>query len=544
MPDGDELQEIRARLDAIERRLGIQPPAVAAPPPSPRLAPSPPPAPKTDAPAVPRKTFESIIGEHWLNRIGIAAVLVGAAFFLKYAFENNWIGPAMRVLIGVACGIAILGWAEVFHAKRLAVFAHSLDVIGTGVLYLSIWAASQTYTLVGNGAAFAAMIAVTIAVVALALRHDSEFLDGVALTGGFLTPVLLSTGVNREAELFAYVALLDVAALVLVALHPWMKALAVAFFGTFALYVAWAADYYSHAQLERTVGFITLFFLIFGVLPLLRRATRVFLLFPFLNAFAYFGELSVLLRDQPKQLALFAIVLAVFFIVIAIAVRLHDDDLAGAHLALAVGFITVAIPLRLDRGWITLGWLVESAALLVIARRTRLAYRRVFDFLGGLALVLGAFRILAVDKFYDWDRVLMYAIAIAIFSGIAFSAKGIAMRRLAIFSANFLAIVELTYEVTHRLVSNEKLAQDFSRSAAWMVYGAALMIAGFRHHNSFVRWLALALLGITVLKVFLYDMNELQRVYRIVSFIALGVLLLAISFVYQKRATSSPASTK
>ena len=68
-----------------------------------------------------------------------------------------------------------------------------------------------------------------------------------------------------------------------------------------------------------------------------------------------------------------------------------------------------------------------------------------------------------------------------------------------------------------------------------MLYGAALMIVGFRRRAPFLRWLSLGLLAITVGKVFLYDLSALQRVYRILSFIGLGVLLLAISFAYQKK---------
>jgi len=543
MPDGDELQEIRARLDAIEQRLGIsggQEPSPVPPP----VPPVPPPAPTGEAPVLhgttTTNTLESLIGTHWLNRIGIAAVFVGAAFFLKYAFENNWIGPAMRVAIGAACGIALLGWAEAFHAKRNVLFAHTLDVIGTGVLYLSIWAASQTYALIGNGGAFAAMVIVTIAVVTLALRHRSEFLAGVALTGGFLTPVLLSTGVNREIELFAYVALLDVAALVLVALHPWMRALAVAFFGTIALYVAWAADYYTPAQSERTIAFVTLFFLLFGILPLLRRASNVFLLLPFANALVYFAQLMYLVHDQ-KQLSLFAATLALFYFVIAAIVRLRDDDLTAAHIALALGFITIAIPLRYDAHWIKIGWLAESAALFIVARRLRTPHQRVLDVLASLALALGVFRMLFLDHYHNIDRVIVYAMAIAIFAGLA---KTSAYAKLAIFAMNLLAVIELTYEVTHRLVSHEKLAQDFSRSAVWMACGAMLMIVGFRRASSYVRWLALALIGITVIKVFVYDMSELQRIYRIISFIALGVLLLATSFAYQASAGSNGRANK
>ena len=534
MADANELQEIRDRLAAIEQRLGIvhpipvAPPETAAPPP-PLEAPPPPPKPN----------IESTIGAHWLNRIGIAAVLVGSAFFLKYAFENNWIGPTIRVLIGVGCGVALLVWAEVFHARGHKLFAHTLDVLGTGVSYLSIWAASQTYALMPNGAAFAAMFVVTITVVALALRHKSEFLAGIALTGGFLTPVLLSTGVNREAELFTYIALLDVAALVLVSLHPWVRALGVAFFGTLFLYIGWAASYYSRDEMNRTIGFATLFYLLFGVVPLLRRwgdqkiASAIILLLPFANGFVYFIELTQMLDDQRKHLAWYALILSIFSFVIAGALHLRGlerDDLAAAHVALALGYITIAIPLLFEQLWITLAWLIEAGALLAIGMRLRPAHRKVFHFLGSIALGLGIFRMFFIDHFGPWERPTTYAIAILIFAGIAYKTERDGLRKFAIFALNFLAVVELTLEVK----------QAFARSAVWMLYGAMLMIVGFRRRSEYVRWLALALLGITILKVFLYDMSELQRIYRIGSFIGLGVLLLAISFAYQKKWITMP----
>jgi uncharacterized membrane protein len=67
-----------------------------------------------------------------------------------------------------------------------------------------------------------------------------------------------------------------------------------------------------------------------------------------------------------------------------------------------------------------------------------------------------------------------------------------------------------------------------------MAYGAMLMVVGFWRRSAFVRWQALVLIAFTVGKVFLYDVSELDRGYRIVSFIVLGALLLAISFVYQR----------
>jgi uncharacterized membrane protein len=67
-----------------------------------------------------------------------------------------------------------------------------------------------------------------------------------------------------------------------------------------------------------------------------------------------------------------------------------------------------------------------------------------------------------------------------------------------------------------------------------MGYGAGLMIVGLWRRSALVRWQALVLIAATIVKVFIYDVSELDRAYRILSFIVLGVLLLAISFVYQR----------
>ena len=547
--------DIRARLDfledrltKIENRLGAvyTPPL---PPPVPPPAAPPPRARPRPAPraAPPKKSVESLIGAHWLNRVGIAALLIGVAFFLKYAFENEWIGPAARVGIGIAVGAALLLWSDRFHRRGHRAFAHSLEVVAVGVLYLSIWASSQTYALISNGASFAAMAIVSIALVALAIRHQSEFLAGLALTSGFLTPVLLSTGENREVALFTYVALLDVAALVLVSLYPWVRALTVAFLGTLFLYIGWYSAMYSKPQMPRTVAFITFFLLLFAVVPLLRRwrdsgiAFGVILVLPFVNALVYFAELSWII-DDATRLAKYAIVLSAFYVVLTLALRLRgDDDLASAHLAIALGFVTVAIPLQFHAIWITLGWLIEAAALLLIARAT--TFPVPFRVLGSAALACGVFRLLFIDRFHPQHlvfnlRMLTYAIAVAIFSGIAMAAREKALWRFAVTALNVLALTALTTEVHDAFT--QKIARDFAWSALWMLYGAGLMIVGFVRANSFLRWLALILIGLTVGKVFLYDLSALERVYRILSFIALGILLLAISFAYQKKWITIP----
>ncbi|MGZ7080718.1 MAG: DUF2339 domain-containing protein, partial [Thermoanaerobaculia bacterium] len=465
---GRRLADLDERLRVIEKMAGIGVPAAktverpATPPGEDRRDAGPSQVPP---PRVPRTSanLESLIGGHWLNRIGIAAVLVGVAYFLKYAFENEWVGPAARIGIGIAIGVALLAWSERFHSRGYLLFSNTLKVVSVGVLYLSIWAASQTYSLIADGTAFVAMMIVTAALVTLAVRHRSEFIAGLAMTSGFLTPVLLSTGSNREMALFSYVALLDIAALGLVIFFPWVRALAVAFLGTLFLYIGWYRSFFSTEQLARTVGFITLFLIIFALVPVLRRwndkrAENAILLLPFLNAFVYFGELSWIFSDHPHRLAYYATAMGALFLAIALSLRwrsgnLEVDSIAAAHIAIALGLITVAIPLRFDATYVTIGWLAESAALLIIGQQ-KLSdpARRAFRLLGSFALALAVFRLLFLDRFHPehalWNlRALLYAMSVAIFSGIVVTtgrrARG-DLWRFAVVAANTLALIGLT----------------------------------------------------------------------------------------------------
>jgi uncharacterized membrane protein len=79
-----------------------------------------------------------------------------------------------------------------------------------------------------------------------------------------------------------------------------------------------------------------------------------------------------------------------------------------------------------------------------------------------------------------------------------------------------------------------ELQQALAVSAFLMVYGAVLLTVGFWRRNAFIRWQALILLVFTIGKTFLYDMRSLSQGYRVVSFMGLGALLMAISFAYQK----------
>jgi uncharacterized membrane protein len=562
----------------------MQPPALstaapATPPPTPQASPSQlRPSMRTALKAEPQADLESRIGSHWLNRIGIAALLIGISYFLKFAFDNNWIGPAGRVTIGLLAGIAVIVWSERFRAKGYKAFSYSLKAVGIGALYLSLWAAFQVYSLVPSGAAFVMMLAVTAATAFMAWTQDAPLLAAFALTGGFTTPVLLSTGQNREVALFAYVALLDLGALFLVIFKPWRRLLVMSYVGTLLLYVGWYSSFYTRSQLNPTLSFATLFFAIFAIAPLVTLQPEgeapLFASIPailaFVNAVVYFLQVYAMFEEvDKKDMAWFALALAAVYIFLSRQVQSRKITPAATqtlhllHLAVALGLITVAIPIRLDAHWITIGWFVEAGVLLWVADRIKSELLNVFAL---AALALGVVRLLLIDNFYVTQlifnlRMATYTVAVAVLAAVAWYASrrtddlGRTLAAVAVVALNALALIALSHEVTDYYArqmtalqpargqwipaySSEwrrvRIEEEFSYSALWMAYGAMLMVVGFIRRSAFVRWQALLLIAVTIAKVFIYDVSQLDRGYRIVSFIVLGVLLLAISFVYQR----------
>ncbi len=596
-PQDEDLRALRtqvavltARVYELERRAGIDTgaPAVAAapakpsPPPPPPVQPAMPPevkpAPPPKIAPLPEREhadLEGKIGKVWLNRIGIFAILSGVAYFIKYAFDSGWIGPAGRVTIGLVAGIAVVLWSERFRRRDYKVFSYSLKAVGIGTLYLSLWGAFQVYHLVPASVAFVAMIAVTAFTMVLAITQDAEILASYALVGGFATPLLVSTGENREMVLFTYVAVLNLGMLATAAFKPWRRLMWGSALGTVILYAGWYDRFYTVDQRGWTVFFVALFAAIFAAIPLVTPLKRsrwhhghsvTMMVLPLVNAAGLFLALFAMYEHEKATLTWYALALAAVYLGLSSVFRRRtgaDGDVVKVvnliHIAIAIAFITIAIPLKLDAHWITIGWLVESAALLVIAVRTRTDFLRYF---AGATLALGVARLLIFDSSHVQSalvfnsRFATYLVAIAIMAGIVAAGEKFASERempfvkIAGLGLNLLALIALTLEA-HDFFSRQMtaayglpvyseryrqidLAWNFSYSAIWLIYGAGMMAFGFWKRDAFVRWQALVLMALTIGKVFTYDSWNLEKVYRVLSFIGLGVMLMVVSYIYHR----------
>jgi uncharacterized membrane protein len=514
--------------------------------------------------ANPDVSLERRIGAQLLNRIGILATLIGMAWFLKLAFDRNWIGPSVRIWIGLAAAAGLVAWSERFRRRGFPAFAYSLKALGSSIAYLALWAAASLFHLAPPGLVFLAMTGVTIFNAVLAHRQDSELLGLYALAGGLATPGLLSIG-HSELFLFSYLALLNAGALLLLALHPWKRMAWAALLGTVFYSVAWCWEENNPSHFPLTVLFLGLFFAGFSAAPWWQRALSA-IAFPLANAAATWFALMVLFSAGSSHVwrPWVALALAGACLVIAFTFR-RLAKLARTNLALAIVFVTVAVPLAYHGTTITLCWLGEALFLLVLARITSHPIPRIFVaailVLVALALLadwaLGTSRPLAVVANSHFVTNMMAA---AVFAAVTLLSLGRGTERrfgswsyLAGFSASAFSItvlVAVSLEIHHYWFCGAGFFRDFcggygqlerrAIAAGWgysawcMAYGAALMTVGFLRRSAFLRWQALLVLALSIARVFLNGVSQQSQGYRVLSFLALGVLLLAISFAYQK----------
>ncbi len=601
----DQIWKLEQRVQGLEKavqRLVTQAAAPTAPatsppipvPLQPRVTPSPPPRPETlpgtvaPLPRVasspnaslsytpPRKTLvaanassldlENVVAGKWLNYIGIVAVLFAATFFIKYAFDNNWVGPRGRVGIGLLLGAALVAWSGWLLRRGYKYFSEGIAGLGAAVLYLSLWGGSHYFHIFNSSQAFAGMIVVTAVMVAVALGRDSQRLALLALIGGFLTPELVSTGIDHEIVLFTYTALLSAGMLALERAREWKWLPPLSFFATQVYFWGWYNSFYASEKMGRTLIFAAIFFVLFAILPVMRgmherriHDTEYFV------AVANVGCFLLALRQMlwPEHrwaltasfLALAGaqlLVLRLFPASVKDKPDKHFLRLQSLFAALALLCVSLAIPARLDHQWLTIAWAIEGAILVWGGARMASVWLRIaglfFFGITGVRLVVLS---IPAGTFLWNQRFLTFAVAVACFAlGCTF------VRELApqfdesernvfvvlAIAVNVYALIALSLEVwdllghANALGIEGWLAQQLGLSVLWTIYAAALILAGMARHAAMLRWQALALFAVVVAKVFLYDLSILSRFYRIISFLVLGVLLLGVSFLYQKRA--------
>jgi hypothetical protein len=584
-----------------------------------------------------------------MNRIGAVTLVLGAAFGFKYLVDNQYIGPAGRVMLGVIAGLVAVGIADVLWKKGQRIFAQGITATGIGILYLAVYAAFGYYHLIPQTLAFVFMVATTALAAALALRYASIAMAVLGLLGGYMTPILLSTGEDHPWFLFSYVLLLNIGALALARTQQWKALEVLSFAATVILYGSWfsaqfkpekqfvatffALIYYalfSEALVQPlflvaqilavgTIGqiwpdapgvyfFLTLLLALGGLAiadlkriqaaasitfgsfwafyaiwasdfhsprpeaPLFLGTTLAFLLFiawiPWrivfrretarteeltimaLNGAAYFGASYALLNPNYHDwMGLFAVAVAGVHLALGAwmwrrrAAEAPDERPVLLLLAVSLTLLTLAAPIQFTAYRITMAWSLEFMALSWIALRGRSTLMR---YAALLISVLVWMRLVAIDSWIYPDvhsytllwnaRFLTFVIAAICCWLTAYWNKPNPAALVEYLAGHVIMLWGLSLEnlawAERTSTQNLLSVETVSISILFAVYAVILIIAGVATRTVVNRISGLGLIGFVVVKLYLFDVWQLGRVYRISAFVVLGVLLLSTSFLY------------
>lgn len=359
----------------------------------PRPTPEPQTAPQTAA------LLAWLLGGNPLARIGLLLLFFGVAFLLKFVTQTYSLPLELRFMGTSLLGLVLLGVGWRLRERRPA-YAMLVQGGGIGVLYLTLFVATRV-GLVPSELAFPLLVAIGLLAALLALWQDAQALALFGTLGGFLAPVLASTGGGNHVQLFSFYALLNAGVLGLAWYKSWRTLNLAGFVFTFVIGALWGYRYYRPEFLTTTEPFLILFFLMYlaiSVLFALRQPPR---LKGYVDGALVFGLPIIafalqagLVRELEFGLAWSAALLGGFYLVLASLLWLRQGQglrlLCEAFLALGIVFATLAIPLASDARWTAAAWALEGAALVWVGVRQERRLAR----LSGLALQLlagGAF---------------------------------------------------------------------------------------------------------------------------------------------------------
>ncbi len=427
--------------DATSARSASEPPPRPTPPPPPEpLPPAPPPEPLPPAPPAWTDTLLARV-KSWFTegnvpvKVGILVLLFGVAAALRYAAAQGYFTMPIEVRLAVIAVAAIAGlgcgWRE--RLGRPA-FGLSLQGGALGVLLLTVFAAFRLYGLMPAVAAFALVVLLVAGAAALAVLQDAIWLALLGFLGGYLAPVLISTGSGNHVALFSYYAVLNAAVFAISWRRSWRLLNVLGFAFTFGIGAAWGAKFYRPELFAGVEPFLVLFFgfyIVIGLLYVLRQSEHRR---PWVDGTLVFGTPLVafpmqagLLKDDRMGLAFSALAVALVYagLVYFLRARRGERLLTEAYGALALGFATLAVPLAFSASTTASVWALEGAGAAWLGLRQG----RRFPWLAGLALQLlaaGAY-LMSMDKApYAPDRVLLFnaawlGAAMLSFSGFALS---------------------------------------------------------------------------------------------------------------------------
>lgn len=524
--------------------------------------------------AAPGAGLETWIGRYALGWVAAILLLFAGGFFLKQVFENRWVGELGRIAIGILFGSGLCALGLRLYRRLWPALSQMATASGLGLLYLVTYAGFGYYHLVPQQRAFIFLVILVLEGAALAILYNAPAIALMSVIGGLLTPVLFRSDFDQYRGLFTYLSLLNAGIVGLVVSRRWWGTGAVGLLGTHLLFWLWYWNNYHPEKLAWAIGFqVVVFSLYLGsgflISVLHRSPAHAEELARFVANALLFATAGYVLLDDfyhywMGSLALgLAIVYAGYGWLLS---RIQPDDPPHllAAVAVAMALVAAVFPLHAAANWIAVGWAVEGAMLWWFGLRVRAPSLTV---LGAVLLVLAAARTVFVDtpsgarpsfvpllNSYGLPAAIVAAcLAAATWAARRFRPRlgviaPLAVGGLGLVTVGFIWFLLSVESYTYVLAQTD--ARGFGRvfdrlahavlSGVWALYAAAILGLGFSLGSAPLRWGALGIFSVTLLKVISFDMAELPGLYRAATFLVLAMTLALGAWAYHRFQVGRP----
>jgi uncharacterized membrane protein len=355
-----------------------------------------------------------LMGANTLVRTGVLVLFFGVAFLLKWVTERVTFPIQARLAAAALGGLAMVGLGWRMRKDRPG-YGLSLQGGGVGLFYLAIYAAAKIYDLLPLPVALALMLTIVAVAAALAIAQDALALAILGATGGFLAPLLTSTGAGDYRLLLGYYVLLNAGILALAFARSWRPLNLLGFAFTFPFLIVGLGGYFDHAHFWGSAPFLWALFAMYVAIAILHARHRSLALLHYVDGTIVFGTPMLvavlqqnLLAGVEHGMAIACVVFGALYLVLAWAVgreRIVPSMklLAEAFLAIGIVFLTLAIPLYFGARATSALWSLEGAAILWVSVRQHRVLGQACGVL--LQLLAGAWFAYALGTPAGWDDV-------------------------------------------------------------------------------------------------------------------------------------------
>ena len=498
------------------------------------------------APSKPN-AFMQWLTTDWLMKLGAFFLILALGWFVTYAYANEWIGPQGVVSLSLIAGLGIMVFGHLQIPKREDP-GKVLIVTGGVMMLITLIAAWNVWELFGKNVVLSMSSLVILAMAVMSVIHKSRSIAYITLIGGAIIPFALGL-ISDEIGTLAYIFLLNIGTLIIVAMRGWRGLILASLIIT---------GLYSTLLLGMNQTTIWLFMALFFGLFLIsivsaiihsKKAQRSDLIVSGINGLLFLAWAFEFVPEEWLSIVLSLVALGLVGTGFLVLKQTKLPMPFYIHSALAILFIGLATAAELEGEALVIAYALEALLITILSQKV-VEDKKVTEYLSFIQVIPATMALGSFANYYGGEVIsrelfsilLVIAVFVAIYLMLKKDRKtSIPLMHLGAAFVFFLGLIwvfitNLSVELslaTNMTISDYTLARIIAL-IVYTVMGVSMFYYGDKNSKKSIELVGKILLACVIVRLLFVEVWEMPRIARIVTFVSVGVLLVATAF-FQKR---------